>query len=137
MKRKRAGFTLIELLVTIAIIGILAALLLTAVTNTKGKAERAVCANNSRQINLGIRMYCDDCNGETPVDKASLGKANNVGEYGLVSYFSYRRLIGSYVGLKGEPSPRDRLFVCPMDTFHYSLELPSLTSTYQPAGEYL
>ena len=39
---KRA-FTLIELLVTIAIIGILAALLLTAVSSVKLKAQRIHC----------------------------------------------------------------------------------------------
>jgi prepilin-type N-terminal cleavage/methylation domain-containing protein len=130
------GFTLIELLVVIAVIGILASLSLPALTGAKGKAQRAVCLNNSRQINLGISMYCDDSRGETPVDKASLGKATDVAEFGLVSYFSYRRLIQSFVGLKGDPSPKDLLFVCPADTFHYSLEMPSLASTYVSTSQH-
>src|SRR5436309_7428545 len=53
---KRA-FTLIELLVTIAIIGILAALLLTALSSVRLKAQRIHCLNNVKQLALGSFMY--------------------------------------------------------------------------------
>jgi len=45
---------LIELLVTIAIIGILAALLLTAVSNVKLKAQRIHCLSNVKQLALSV-----------------------------------------------------------------------------------
>jgi prepilin-type N-terminal cleavage/methylation domain-containing protein len=56
------AFTLVELLVSIAIIGILAALLLSAVAGAKGKALRAGCLNNLRQIGVGMTVYASDNN---------------------------------------------------------------------------
>jgi prepilin-type N-terminal cleavage/methylation domain-containing protein/prepilin-type processing-associated H-X9-DG protein len=59
-KTNRAGFTLIELLVVIAIVGILAALLLTAISQAKGKALRIQCANNVRQLGIGLQAFLAD-----------------------------------------------------------------------------
>jgi prepilin-type N-terminal cleavage/methylation domain-containing protein len=58
--RKARAFTLIELLVTIAIIGILAALLLTALSSVKLKAQRIQCLSNVKQLALGSFMYASE-----------------------------------------------------------------------------
>jgi prepilin-type N-terminal cleavage/methylation domain-containing protein len=110
---KRA-FTLMELLVVIAIIGILAALLVPTISAAKTKAYRTACANNLRQINFGLRMYSDDSTDRAP---RTPGTASSPG----LNWSGYKNLMKSYVGISAASSPRDAVFACPADIFHYDL----------------
>lgn len=56
--RKRA-FTLLELLVAIAIVGVLAAMLLTALGGARESARRIQCASNLRQLGVAFHAYHD------------------------------------------------------------------------------
>ena len=111
MNPKRA-FTLMELLVVIAIIALLAALLLPALASAKARARRTVCLNNLKQINLATRMYADD-HGDAIVLPS--GFAGTKTDYQL-----YKEYVKNYAGYAGRPSPSEKLFACPADTFYYT-----------------
>jgi prepilin-type N-terminal cleavage/methylation domain-containing protein len=74
MRRKRTGddqgFTLVELLVVMAILAILAALLLPALTRAKLNAQATACGNNLKQLTLAWLVYTDD-NNDSLVNNAS------------------------------------------------------------------
>jgi prepilin-type N-terminal cleavage/methylation domain-containing protein/prepilin-type processing-associated H-X9-DG protein len=55
-----AGFTLVELLVVLAIIGLLASLLVPALSSAQGRAKAILCASNQKQWGLATVMYLDD-----------------------------------------------------------------------------
>lgn len=61
----RKGYTLIEVLVALAIIVIIIALLLPAVQKVREVAARVQCANNMKQVALGIHQF-HDVNGRYP-----------------------------------------------------------------------
>ncbi len=63
---RRSHFPVVELLVVIAIIGMLVALLLPSVPTAREAARRMQCANNMKQILIGLQNYHDTYNAFPP-----------------------------------------------------------------------
>jgi len=61
-----AAFTLVELLVVIAIIGILAALLLPALSRSKETARSTACLSNLHQIGIALQIYVQENGNHMP-----------------------------------------------------------------------
>lgn len=59
-----AGFTLVELLVVIAVIALLMAILLPALTKAKEMGKRVACLSNLKQLTLAWMAYADNNEGK-------------------------------------------------------------------------
>ena len=80
--RGRNAFTLIELLVVMAIIGILAALLTTALARAKDQARNLNCIANLKQLSLCWQLYIGD-NNDSLVPNNSVDVVGGTDETGL------------------------------------------------------
>jgi len=122
-----SAFTLVELLVVIAIMAVLASLLFPALGSAKKRAQRTTCLNNLRQINLGVRRYCEDAGDATPSPGTAAASTNM-----MLLYAGYKELMKNFLSLNGRSSPQDKVFACPADTF-----FPSFFLTNQGPWHYV
>jgi prepilin-type processing-associated H-X9-DG protein len=129
-----SAFTMVELLVLTAILAVLAALVLPALDGAHEIASRAACANNLRQIGLGMLLYSNDYKGNYPTCKSaadgfSPGNCSTcfgTGVNGAVQFF--RKLVrDTYV-----PSPA--VFICPSDREAGDINLPLGSPLHKPVS---
>jgi prepilin-type N-terminal cleavage/methylation domain-containing protein len=67
-EKRTEAFTLIELLVVIAVIALLLAILLPALRRAREQSVKVVCANNLKQIGIGLHIYGVNNDGLLPVN---------------------------------------------------------------------
>lgn len=72
-----SGFTLIELLVVVALIAVLAALLLPALSRSKTRALAIMCRNNSKQLAYMWTMYSSDNSDKLAYNQAPNAQARS------------------------------------------------------------
>ena len=129
-KKTGHAFTLIELLIVIAIIAILAALLLPALTRAKIKAHQAGCTSNMRQTHLALQMWVDDNTEWLPPGQGSVFGLWD-GQYAVYSTTYDEALpyyLSSYLGYHAPDSTVRvaKVFVCP-GFEHYNFNDPMTT----------
>jgi prepilin-type N-terminal cleavage/methylation domain-containing protein len=100
--RSISALTLMELLMVIAIIGILAALLLTAISQAKGRASRIQCVNNLHQMGIGLQAFLADNHAYPVILTGTESKG-------------YPRVLGSWIG----QLEREGLGIAPSGTNFY------------------
>lgn len=103
----RTGFTLIELLVVVAIIAILAAMLLPALSKAREAAMKTECISNLKQWGTSISMYSDDNQGFAPHDCYSGGPQDS--EAWHIKIWPY---LGVMPGTKATPDSLPNKLVC-------------------------
>ncbi len=102
---RRNGFTLIELLVVVAIIAVLVAILLPALSQAREMGRRAACGANLHQQGVGFLMYYTDFSCMPYASEGRYGgKAGNWPDFGRED-----RQLDLYMS-------DARVFECPSDT---------------------
>lgn len=120
VQKQSQGFTLIEVLVVIAVIALLAALIMPTLRTARLKAYEAGCANNIRQLGMGMKLYSSDW-GCWP----SRGEVNDdfgasiwvglppCGQPRVTTNTPAMPESGALATYLGYPSPINNIFLCP------------------------
>lgn len=114
------AFTLLKLLVVIAIMAILVALLLPALSKGKSQASKATDINNLRQIMVAVELYTSDNHGALPPPNWDNGgfpgpQGTNAGWLYTPNMTGVGDRYRPETGLLWPTLKSQKLFVCPSD----------------------
>jgi prepilin-type N-terminal cleavage/methylation domain-containing protein/prepilin-type processing-associated H-X9-DG protein len=115
-KSRVRAFTLIELLCVIAIIGILVALLLPAVTQASARARRVQCLHQLQQIGVAFHAFAHDHNSQFPMTiPASGGGSQEFSRGALLGSGEYLFSFRHFQALSNDLTT-PRVLACPSDS---------------------
>ena len=107
-QQSKGAFTLIELLVVIAIIALLAAILFPVFARARENARKSSCANNLKQIGVGLAQYTQDYDERYMASGDSGWHGEDPGD-GTVQNASWRQKLFPY-------TKSTQIFRCPSNT---------------------
>lgn len=127
--RKSLNFTLIELLVVIAIIGILASMLLPALSKAREVAKKSKCISQIKSISNGAILYANDYNNYLPAEMQASPFTNYPSGWWAMTF----RMIGGQldVNYAAPYKTMNKIYDCPSSN-HSGFEASSGFLTYGP-----
>ena len=134
----RRAFSLVEILVTTAIMGVLAALLMSGLKGATNKGKEAKCVSNLRQIGTGLMTYAAENNGDLPW--ASVKPDSDLGiSLGLGGHYMWSKQLGPYLPQRGSgtslTAQQNEVFVCPAAKYK-GYGSKTISSTYNSSSTF-
>jgi prepilin-type N-terminal cleavage/methylation domain-containing protein/prepilin-type processing-associated H-X9-DG protein len=113
------GFTLVELLLVVAIIGLLAAMLMPALSSAASKGRKAGCLNNLKQLEIAAHLYAGDNDGRLPENQLEPSpETRNTNAWVLGNMASSQESTNAVLIRRGKLFPyasQTTLYRCPAD----------------------
>ena len=135
----RRAFTLVEVLVVIAVIALIAAMLLPALSKARQSGRRTACASNLRQLSVAVSIYAGENEGDyPPVNQTNRWPAQlhrGYENFDVLLCPSDRRPPARDFGVKPDEAPRS--YVMNLFRDHFSTTLSAADVQRFNSGNYV